>query len=107
MSEQVSFINKIKQLKTFARQNGIDIICKINSPRRELDESGGVIYTSWGAEIFPLEPGTYLDGKRYPYYPDDPEGIGAYAKLGEFWKSLGQRHQNDGCFQSWFDAGIL
>jgi len=99
-----TFIREIKKLEVYAKKNGIDIIYKINNPRKIRDdtEKGYVFYTSFGAEIFPLEPEIYLDGKRYPYYPNDPGGLLAYDKLSENWKSLGHHHSND-AFRSWFD----
>jgi hypothetical protein len=106
MIERVKFRTYVKKLQVFAHANGIDIICKINNPRKIRDdtEKGYVLYTPFEVEVFPLEPETYLDGKRYPYYPDDPKGLAAYTILGAYWRSLGGCHHND-AFRSWFEEG--
>lgn len=88
----LAFLEKVQELKKYAKENHIEFICSLKNCL---------------AEIYILEPDTYLDHKRYTYSPEEPEAIKTYTKLSRYWKIIKQRHDNDPIERPYFYDGIL
>ena len=88
----LAFREKIQELKKYAKENDIEFICS---------------FKNCLAEIYILEPDTYLDHKRYVYSPEEPQAIRAYTKLSRYWKTLKQHHYNNLIDRPYFYDGIL
>jgi len=91
----LAFREKVQELRKYAKENHIEFTCSIQNDRHI------------EAEIYILEPDTYLDHKRYVYSPEEPGAIKAYRRLSRYWRVIKQRHINNVIDRPYFCEGVL